>query len=181
MWLGSALPDLQREAGASIGSLQQWSEPVRVGVACHHATDAVFHHLPGFLTGSRALTRALLDRGVPRGAARAIGHAGWELLLDGVLVNDAVLMSDYLRAMQVEVADVVWSAALQRRVRRGVPTFYADPVAVAELLRRILSYRPRLAFDVVHMGAVTSALRAAQPGVDASAESVFAGVSPAAE
>ncbi len=151
---------------------------MRVGIACHHATDAVFHDLPEFRSGSRTLTCDLLDRGVPRGAARAVGHAGWELLLDGVLVRDRVLMDDYMRAMRVEVTDADWAAALTRRIARGVPTFYADAASVAELLRRILSYRPRLSFDVEHLDAVRASLRAAQPGVEASADAVFAAITP---
>ncbi|MDP1792885.1 MAG: hypothetical protein Q8K63_02005 [Acidimicrobiales bacterium] len=154
---------------------------MRVGVKCHHVADAVFHDLPVFLDGSRALTRDLLERGVPRGAARAIGHAGWELLLDGLLVEDHALMADYFAALRVGVADDDWRAALDRRAARGVPTFYAEPAHVAELLRRILSYRPRLTFGVEHRGDVVAALGAAQPGVAASADAVFAAVMPAGE
>lgn len=154
---------------------------MRVGIQCHHETDAVFHDLPAFVDGSRALTRDLLDRGVPRGAARAVGHAGWELLLDGVLVDDAVLMRDYLVAMRTDVADPAWRAALDRRAARGVPDFYARPDGVAELLRRILSFRPRLSFGSEHLAAVTGALQTAQPEIAASADAVFAAVSPAGE
>lgn len=151
---------------------------MRVGVRSHHATDAIFHDLPVFIDGSRALTRDLLDRGVPRGAARAVGHAGWELLLDGLLVDDDALMADYFAAMSVPVAHTEWRAALARRVERGVPSSYADPAQVAELLRRILSYRPRLAFTHEHMEAVAAALTNAQPGMAASADAVFAAVTP---
>jgi hypothetical protein len=179
-WLGAALPDLQREAGVSIGSLHSWSEPVRVGIQCHHATDDAFHDLPAFLHGSRSLTRDLLDRGVPRGAARAVGHAGWELLLDGSIVDDAELIDGYFAAMSVEVTDSAWRAALDRRIARGVPEFYARPEGVAELLRRILSYRPRLSFGAEHLDAVTDALRLAQPAIVDAADAVFAAVTPAA-
>lgn len=180
VWLGSALPDLEREAGVPIGSLQQWSEPIRVGVAFHHTTDGLFHDLPEFVVGARTLTRDLLDRGVPRGAARAVGHAGWELLLDGTLVHDDEFVDAYFAAMAVEVADPNWRAALDRRISRGVPDFYARPEGVAELLRRILGYRPRLAFGAEHLDAVTDALRAAQPSIAEAAEAVFETVTPAA-
>ncbi len=179
VWLGSALPDLEREAGVPIGSLQHWSEPIRVGVAFHHTTDGLFHDLPEFIGGARALTRDLLDRGVPRGAARAVGHAGWELLLDGTLVHDDEFVDAYFAAMAVEVVDPDWRAALDRRVARGVPAFYAQPDGVAELLRRILSYRPRLAFGSEHIDAVTAALRAAQPSIVEVADGVFEAVTPA--
>ncbi len=172
------MPDLQNEAGVSYGSLQQWSEPLRVGVQCHHAADGVFHDLPVFLEGSRALTRDLLERGVPRGAARAVGHAGWELLLDGLLIQDDALITGYFAALRVEVADLDWRTALERRAARGVPTYYAEPTRVAELLRRILSYRRLLAFDREHVTSVTEALANAQTHVAASAASVFAAVMP---
>lgn len=151
---------------------------MRVGIQCHHDTDAAFHDLPAFLAGSRALTRDLLDRGVPRGAARAVGHAGWELLLDGVLIDDAEFMSAYFAALRVEAPDPAWRFALDRRSARGVPDFYANPAGVAELLRRILRARPRLAFGDEHLSVVTSALRDAQPSIVDAAEAVFAALSP---
>lgn len=153
---------------------------MRVGITCHHRADAVFHDLPVFLDGSRSLTRDLLQRGVPRGAARAVGHAGWELLLDGVLLSDGALVEDYFAALRVEVAAPAWRAALDRRIARGVPDFYAQPAGVAELLRRILSARPRLAFGPEHLDDVTTALRSAQVGVADAALDVFAAVSPPA-
>jgi hypothetical protein len=174
MWLGAALPDLQREAGVSLGDARQWSAPVRAGIKCHRDTDAVFHDLPVFRTQSAALTRSLLDVDVPRGAARAIGHAGWELLFDGALLADSALVDAYLTAMAVEVSDPAWDAALARRVQRGAPTFYADPVSVAELLWRVLSRRRLLAFDRSHLAAVSSCLADAQPAIAASVDEVFA-------
>jgi hypothetical protein len=144
------------------------------GVACHRAADAVFHELPVFRTQSRALTQALLAAGVPRGAARAVGHAGWELLFDGALVDDSVLVGAYLRAMSVEVGHASWAAALARRAVRGVPRFYADPASVAELLRRVLSERRLLAFDRSYLPAITACLAAKQPEIAASVPDVFA-------
>lgn len=166
------MPDLQREAGVALGD--QWSLVVRAGIDCHREADAVFHDLDVFRTQSSSLTRALLDAGVPRGAARAIGHAGWELLFDGALLDDAVLVDAYLAAMRVPVDDPDWSAALARRVERGVPTFYAEPAHVTELLWRVLSRRRLLAFDREHCAAVTACLRDAQPAIAASVPEVFA-------
>ena len=176
VWLGAALPDLQREAGAVIGELSRWSGPVREGIACHHVADAVFHDLAVFRSQSLALTRELLERGVPRGAARGIGHAGWELLFDGALVEDAGLVDAYLRAMSVEVEAPAWRGALARRLGRGAPMFYADPPSVAELLWRVLGSRRLLAFDREHLDAVTEVLRDAQPEIAASTDEVFAAV-----
>jgi hypothetical protein len=174
--LGAALPDLQREAGVVLGDLSRWPAAVRDGVACHHRADAVFHDLEVFREQSAALTRSLLDRGVPRGAARAVGHAGWELLFDGALVDDEPLVDAYLTAMAVEVDSVAWRDALARRLARGAPRFYAEPTAVAELLWRVLSARRLLAFDRQHLDAVADALRGAQPAVIASVDEVFAAV-----
>ncbi|HVT78700.1 MAG TPA: hypothetical protein VHD87_16795, partial [Acidimicrobiales bacterium] len=104
-WLGSALPDLEREAGVALGDVSVWPAEVRAGIACHHRADATFHDLAAFRTQSIALTRALLDAGVPRGAARAVGHAGWELLFDGALLTrDDALVDAYLAAMRHPVA-----------------------------------------------------------------------------
>ncbi len=172
VWLGAALPDLQREAGVPMGD--GWSAGVRAGIECHRVADAVFHDLPVFRTQSVALTRALLDAGVPRGAARAVGHAGWELLLDGTLIDDDALMDAYRRAMSVPVHEAAWQRALQRRVERGVPRLYADPTGVAELLWRVLGSRRLLAFDRARVDVVASCLSAAQPAIAAAAPDVFA-------
>ena len=179
MWLGAALPDLQREAGVWIDDVDDWSPSIRVGIACHHTADKQFHELPVFRMQSVALTRALLDAEVPRGPARAVGHAGWELLLDGALLDDASLVDAYLRAMSVDVSahSDAWARALARRVERGAPTFYADPSSVAELLWRVLSSRRLLAFDRSHLDAVARCLAHAQPAIAAAAPEVFAALS----
>ena len=170
------MPDLQREAGVALGDISAWPAVVRDGIDCHRVADAVFHDLDVFRSQSLALTHALLDAGVPRGAARAIGHAGWELLFDGALLDDASLCDDYLAAMKVEVHDDDWGAALARRAARGVPTFYADPLGVSELLWRVLGRRRLLAFDRTHLDAVAGCLRAAQPAIASSVGDVMASV-----
>jgi hypothetical protein len=168
------LPDLQREAGVALGD--GWSSVVQAGIDCHRAADAVFHDLDVFRTQSSSLTRALLDAGVPRGAARAIGHAGWELLFDGSLLDDPALVDAYLAAMAVPVHDESWSVALARRVERGAPWFYADPASVTELLWRVLGRRRLLAFDREHCDVVTACLREAQPAIAAAVDHVISSV-----
>jgi hypothetical protein len=150
-----------------------WPCVIRAGIDCHREADAVFHDLDVFRTQSGALTRALLDARVPRGAARAIGHAGWELLFDGALLADAAVVDGYLAAMAVPVDDTDWAAALARRVARGAPHFYADPTGVTELLWRVLGRRRLLAFDRAHCDAVTACLRDAQPAIAASVDDVL--------
>jgi hypothetical protein len=174
VWLGAALPDLQREAGVGIGDPSAWPGPVRDGIESHHVADAVFHDLAVFRGQSLALTRDLLERSVPRGAARAVGHAGWELLFDGALVGDAGLVDAYLQAMAVDVEPDEWREALARRAARGAPMFYADPAAVAELLWRVLGRRRLLAFGREHLDDVITVLSAAQPAIAASVDEVFA-------
>ena len=171
------MPDLQREAGVALGDTSAWPDAVRAGIDCHRVTDAAFHDLLLFRTQSRALTEDLLAAGAPRGAARSVGHAGWELLFDGALLGDESLIEAYLTAMAVEVAHPAWTDALARRSARGAPTFYGDPVSVAELLWRVLGRRRLLAFDRSHLPAVAACLSRAQPAIAASVDEVFAGLS----
>jgi hypothetical protein len=151
--LGAILPDVESLVGQRFEGARSRPE-VAAGIALHKATDAVFHADPRFTSGSIALTRALMARDVPRGAARAVGHAGWELLLDGLLVQDAVVTDAFARAIDVAATLTVpddgatdrfaWFAARQRD--QPVWTAYADPAAVADRLHRQLSTRPRLGF-----------------------------------
>lgn len=172
------MPDLQWEAGVALGDISAWPDAVRDGVDCHHAADAAFHDLDVFRAQSTALTRALLAADVPRGAARAVGHAGWELLFDGALLEDASLVDGYLAAMAVDVSGFAdeWSDALARRAARGAPWFYADAASVTELLWRVLGRRRLLAFDREHCDAITACLRDAQPAIAASVDDVMASV-----
>ena len=71
------------------------------GVAFHHGTDEVFHDLPGFQRLSRQAFSWLLERGMPRGPARAVAHMGIEMLLDEVMASDATACDAYLRALRV--------------------------------------------------------------------------------
>jgi hypothetical protein len=170
------MPDLQREAGVALGDTSAWPSDVRAGVAAHHAADAAFHDLAVFRSQSLALTQELLAADVPRGAARGIGHAGWELLFDGALLEHDGMVDAYLAAMSVDVSRYAdeWSAALARRVARGAPWFYADPVSVTELLWRVLGARRLLAFDRSHCDAIAACLSDAQPEIAASVDDVIA-------
>jgi hypothetical protein len=170
------LPDLQREAGVALGDTSAWPVEVREGIAAHHAADAAFHDLALFRTQSLALTQVLRDREVPRGAARAIGHAGWELLFDGALLERAGTADAYVAAMAVDVSAFApeWDAALARRVAHGPPWFYAEPASVAELLRRVLAHRELLAFDRSHCDVVAACLADAQPAIVDAVDEVLA-------
>jgi len=180
--LGAALPDLARMAGVRFDPDRLPPEVVR-GVADHHRTDARFHGDPRFLAGAADLRRQAADRGLPPGAARAIGHAGWELLLDGVVGPQAA--DRFTEA--VGAADVVVPAMPEDRGRTWwglVRTLrddrwwlrYDDPQFVAERLHGMTRSRPRLAFDRSAVPAVAQVLAAAQPGVAAQAATVVAAV-----
>lgn len=150
--LGAALPDLATMVGVRF---DRASLPTAVadGIACHLAVDEAFHAHSSFRAGSAALRSDLRAMGLATGPTRAVGHAGWELLLDGTLVGGPAEVA-YRSAL--EVAEVVldalssadrdrWAQLLDRlpppRLR------YDDPAWVAERLHAMLSRRPRLAFD----------------------------------
>src|SRR5262245_4039175 len=60
---------------------------LHAGIRCHIETDEAFHSHATFRGGSAAIRRDLAPLDLPVGATRAIGHIGWELLLDGALVG----------------------------------------------------------------------------------------------
>ncbi len=110
---------------------------------------------------SRQASSFLSDRGVPRGATRAVAHVGVELLLDAAFAGDSGANEAYLSAVSCASSERVRSAihwqtsdagerfqhlchSLRQRGR-----FQSDPPSelVAERLRNILADRPRLAMD----------------------------------
>lgn len=161
--LGAVLPDLATMAGIRLDREALVGE-VADGVRCHRVTDAAFHRDPGFVAGSKAITRDLLAMGVPRGASRAVGHVGWELLLDGRLLRSPTEVA-FHQAMGLagDVAGAVhpdernrWRAFLTYR-RRPPALRYDDPAWVADRLVGILAGSPRLRLppqDAPHVAAV---------------------------
>jgi hypothetical protein len=177
--LGAVLPDLAPMAGVRVdraalpGGLAE-------GVRCHVRTDEAFHAHPAFVAGSGALRRAAAERGLPRGAARAIGHAGWELLLDGTLVggpaeaafHGAMAVADRATAAMAPGDAARWSAFVSRP--GGAPRLrYDEPVWAAERLHGMLARRPRLALPEEHVGTVADLLAAHVDAVAAVAAQVF--------
>src|SRR5690349_22770486 len=79
--LGAMLPDLSSMAGARIERVHD--ETVAAGVAHHHRIDHAFHACAPFVRLCSSALETLEARGVSRAAARAVGHVGSELLLDG--------------------------------------------------------------------------------------------------
>jgi hypothetical protein len=168
--LGTALPDF-----AAIGRFQLRNRPddpnVGTGIDVHHATDSAFHGHQWFIENCRRLTSDLRERGLNRGAARACGHVGVELLIDGNLLahsgdlatraQDVLDATDQPLGLQQLVEHdrtAAWSHHLQRIAAWTLPTDYHRPHAVAQRLQRILSYRPRLAFESALVDEVAAAL-----------------------
>lgn len=170
--LGAILPDLESLVGERLDGARELPDVV-AGIAVHKATDAVFHADRRFIDGSIALTRALLARGVGRGPSRGVGHAGWELLLDGLLVDDAAVTTAFAGAVDAlaELATredgltdrLAWFAERQRT--QPIWAAYADPAAVADRLHRQLSARPRLAFPADQLPEVADELAKARAGI----------------
>ncbi|HEY6879399.1 MAG TPA: hypothetical protein VI299_15335 [Polyangiales bacterium] len=153
--LGSMLPDFAGMAGVRMGAGPRGEPELAAGVALHHRTDEVFHAAPAFVALQQRTLDALTPLGVPRGCARAVGHIGVEMLIDGELLCDGGLAEAYVRALQAEVAlDGVfperesqerYHQLRARLVQHGVPYDYGDPDAVLRRLQYVLSRRPRLA------------------------------------
>lgn len=150
--LGAVLPDLAPMLDVRIDR-SRLDGRVGDGVRCHIEADAVFHALPEFRSGAAAVRRDLAEGGLERGPVRAVGHAGWELLLDGALVGSPAETA-YWRALGAgdSVIDAVAEPDRRRWLRflgyrdRPAPLRYDDPTWVAARLHALLARRPRLAF-----------------------------------
>jgi hypothetical protein len=177
--LGAVLPDLASMVHVRIDR-SLLGGPVGDGMHCHIDADAIFHDHPDFRAGSAALRRDLAGRGLDRGPVRAVGHAGWELLLDGTLVGSPAEAA-YWRALEVgELAsDAIprsdlrrWHGFLAYR-RRRARLRYDDAPWVAERLHDLLARRPRLRFPRAQLPAVAEVLGAHSGDVAAVAPGVL--------
>jgi hypothetical protein len=177
--LGAVLPDLAPMAGIRLAP-RRMEGTLGAGVRCHLRADAAFHADPRFRAGSRALRLALAERGVESGPARAVGHAGWELLLDGTLVATATedafraALAQGDRALPALAGDdrERWAAFLERR-HASPGLHYDDPAWVAERLYGMLARRPRLALPAEQVPLVADVLAAHAPGVGEVAPAVL--------
>jgi hypothetical protein len=176
--LGAVLPDLASMVHVRIDR-SRLDGPLGDGMSCHIDADAIFHDHRDFRAGSAALRRDLAGEGLDRGPVRAVGHAGWELLLDGTLLGSSAEAA-YWRALDMgELAlDAVaepdrnrWLGLLSYR-RRRPRLRYDEPPWIAERLHDLLARRPRLRFSREELpavarvlGAHTGAVAAVGPGV----------------
>ena len=176
--VGAALPDMAAIGGFRLrprgteGALGE-------GVRLHHRTDEVFHADERFRELMGRLRSSLTAAGFGRGPARACGHLGVELLLDGRLQDDRKVV-DRVDALLWSVgnptADVVdavpeaeqtsWADHLALVSERIAPESYRVVPLVAARLHRILARRPRLAFDEADVPVLSDELRRIQADVD---------------
>ncbi len=165
--LGAMLPDFASMAGVKLA--EPSNDQVRAGVALHHRTDSAFHHQPGFIALMQETQLALIARGVARGPARAVGHIGVEMLIDGELVHAPGNAAAYVQALESSPAvESDGGLAPETRVRlafvhsrlrtHGVPYDYRNTEAVVMRLSRALSGRPRLAISREDAKSVAQAL-----------------------
>jgi hypothetical protein len=176
--LGAVLPDLAPMAGVRVARAGL-DGALGAGVRCHLAADAAFHAHPHFRAGSAELRRALARRGVGTGPARAIGHAGWELLLDGTLVgmpaedafHAALGAGDQVLPALAPEDRPRWATFLAR-ARSAGPLRYDEPRWVAERLHAMLARRPRLRLPDDRLDTVTEELAGRVAAVAAVAAAV---------
>lgn len=155
--LGAMLPDLCSMAGLRLQTVLD--QELGRGVALHHETDRRFHGSPRFLALCSSALETLEPQGVSRASARAVGHVGSELLLDGFLSHDQQARAAYGRALDGALEQklgsaVIWKdgahaaslhSVLARLQNAPIPEGYRDPEFVCARLEGILSRRPRLA------------------------------------
>jgi hypothetical protein len=150
---------------------------VAAGVRCHWAADRVFHADGSFLEGASSIRAAALAVGLPPGASRALGHVGWELLLDGSPVvaaagrrfATALSESPSVSGAFTPGDAQSWERLTDRLAADRIWTRYDEPAFVAERLFAMLGRRPRLAFPRDALPATTSVLATARPMVLARA------------
>jgi acyl carrier protein phosphodiesterase len=181
---GAALPDLASMAGLRIET-SSLSHPVREGVSIHHRTDAAFHSLVDFTSGVQHLREQLRAGGLEVGPSRAIGHAGWELLLDGCLLDRPGVAEGFGNVLD-RAPDVALSVSAAepdrwRRLLAGMRSErwwlgYRESEVVARRLHRRLMDRRRLCFDAERIPFVAAALDGIREGVDVVAEAVMSAV-----
>jgi hypothetical protein len=157
--LGAMLPDFASMCGMRLDAAH--GNALAAGVDYHHATDRAFHQLAPFAAGVAEIADRLIGAGVARGPARGAAHVGFELCLDGALLDEAGAARSYRGALAVGADPAIeaalswsapdgrarWRALRARLAAHGLPIEYRDPARVAERVERILSRRRLLALS----------------------------------
>jgi acyl carrier protein phosphodiesterase len=184
--LGAVLPDLAPMAGCRPGpeplGAGRLGPEVLDGIACHHLADRAFHADRAFTAGARRLRQAALAAGLAPGASRAVGHAGWELLLDGQLADRTQVLDAFSSALAAAPSAAGafapgdrprWEALADHLATARWWRHYDDPQVVAEALHRRVRDRPRLAFGSDEVPVVVEVLGAELAEVAAVAGAVL--------
>ena len=152
--LGAMLPDFASMVGTRLSKHDHAG--IAAGIADHHRTDEAFHGAPTFVRLCREEAVGLEAIGLGWGASRAIAHVATELVLDGLLLENASVERGYvdaietidwvLPALRFEKDGIVRFRELHARLARyGPPHGYRDPLFVRDRMVQILARRPRLA------------------------------------
>ncbi len=177
--LGAMLPDFGTMCGARVTGTSD--AEVAAGIELHHLTDAAFHRLAP-VTGLMRELDARLDRaGCARGPRRAVAHIGVELLLDGVLVDNADYRDAYILGLEYDAPltwrddgdDLRFSTLMSRLRAHGVPDDLRRPEAIAKRLARMLAHRPLLAPSPSDNAVIVVALIEHKPRVEIAADTVL--------
>lgn len=157
--LGAMLPDFGSMAMMRLPAVLD--SALARGVELHHETDRLFHAAPQFRVACASALTVLEPQGVARATARAVGHVGSELLLDGLLSFDERARAAYARSLRFALdehveRDLDWKSAADAERMRALlvrlqaaplPEGYRDADFVCDRLEHILARRPRLAMQ----------------------------------
>jgi hypothetical protein len=157
--LGAMLPDFGSMAMMRLPAVLDHA--LARGVELHHETDRLFHAAPAFRAACASALTELEPQSVTRATARAVGHVGSELLLDGLLSFDARARSAYGDALRFALDErversIAWKseddaerlrALFERLHAAPLPEGYRDLDFVCDRLTRILAPRRRLAMQ----------------------------------
>lgn len=177
--LGAMLPDFSTMCGARITGSDD--EEVAGGIALHHATDAAFHRLAAVTGLMRELDARLERGGCARGPRRAVAHIGVELLLDGVLLDDADYRDAYVLGLEYDAPlswrdegdDLRYAGLLARLRAHGVPEDLRRPESITFRLSRMLAHRPLLAPSPADLAVITVAIIEHKPRVEIATDTVL--------
>jgi hypothetical protein len=184
--LGAMLPDFAGMCGMRLDAALD--ADTAAGVDYHHVTDRVFHRLEPFSRGAAEIADRLIAAGVARGPARGAAHVGFELCLDGALLDESGAADAYAGALaagsdpalerrlrwSVEDGDARWRGLCSRLAAHGQPVEYRDPARVAERVERVLARRPLLALGQGDAAIVRREMSSVAARVTAAAPALLA-------